>query len=92
MLKITCPFCGSRSESEFWCIGEGTAHIPAMDTSSAELMKYLYLRENPGGVVLERWVHRFGCGEWLHVERNTRTNEILSVRFMNDKQIARVPE
>jgi heterotetrameric sarcosine oxidase delta subunit len=86
MLEIDCPFCGKRSESEFWCIGEGTAKIPAKTLPATDLTSYLYIRDNPGGEVLERWVHRFGCGEWLHVHRDTRTNAIHSVSFMNDRK------
>lgn len=89
MLEIDCPFCGKRAESEFWCIGEGTAQIPEKDMSSADLKRYLYVRENPGGEVLERWVHRFGCGEWLHVRRDTRTNAVHAVSFMNDRKGAK---
>ncbi|MFL9933919.1 sarcosine oxidase subunit delta [Paraburkholderia sp. RL18-103-BIB-C] len=84
MLEINCPFCGKRSEAEFWCIGEGTAMIPSLDASADDLQKYLYFRTNKGGDILERWVHRHGCGEWLTVQRNTKTNVISSVSFMTD--------
>jgi sarcosine oxidase delta subunit len=29
---------------------------------------------NLPGVQKERWYHRFGCGRWLVVERDVRTN------------------
>ncbi|WP_321792417.1 sarcosine oxidase subunit delta [Burkholderia pyrrocinia] len=84
MLEINCPFCGRRPESEFWCIGEGAAIIPGMDTTAAEVQRYLYFRSNSGGNIVERWVHRLGCGEWLSVTRNTYSNAILSVSFLNE--------
>ena len=84
MLEINCPFCGKRPESEFWCIGEGTAWIPPLDASTSDVQDYLYFRTNKGGDIVERWVHRLGCGEWLTVARNTRTNAIATVSFSSD--------
>ena len=81
MLEINCPFCGRRPESEFWCIGEGTASIPSLDASASDVRDYLYFRANKGGDITERWVHRLGCGEWLAVSRNTRSNAIAAVSF-----------
>lgn len=83
MLEINCPFCGKRGESEFWCIGEGSANIPRLDASADDVQKYLYFRKNPGGEIVERWVHRLGCGEWLTVRRDTRTHRIASVSYLN---------
>jgi len=83
MLSIKCPVCGERPESEFFCLGEGKSHIPALDESEEEVYQALYVHDNSAGVIRERWVHRRGCQEWLSVERDTRTNTIKSVGFMD---------
>ncbi len=33
---------------------------------------YLFFRDNPKGVHLERWRHGFGCGQWFNVARAHR--------------------
>ena len=86
MLLIPCPFCGPRDESEFACGGE--AHI-ARPTgtdrlSDAEWADYLFMRKNPKGVHLERWVHRLGCRRWFNLARSTVNHEILAVYKMGD--------
>jgi sarcosine oxidase subunit delta len=40
----------------------------------------LYLRETPLGPVTEQWVHAYGCRQWIHVVRDTRTHAILDTR------------
>jgi len=86
MLKITCPWCGARVESEFHCGGE--SHIqrpgPHTDVSEKEWADYLFYRNNPKGVTFERWVHRYGCGQWFNVARDTVTHEIKAVYKMTD--------
>ena len=52
-------------------------------TSDDDWSRYLYMRSNTRGVLLERWVHKLGCGEWFNVARNTVTSEILSVQALN---------
>ena len=84
MLAITCPFCGTRPESEFYCIGEGLAMIPSKDMDADALQNHLYFRENPRGLIQESWVHRYGCGQWLTVHRDTRSNLIESVSYLNE--------
>jgi sarcosine oxidase subunit delta len=44
-----------------------------------ELTGYLYFRRNAAGVQREWWRHRSGCQAWFVAERDTRTNEVLSV-------------
>jgi sarcosine oxidase subunit delta len=84
MLEMQCPFCGKRPESEFWCIGEGAATIPDREMPADDLQHYLYFRPNESGIVSERWVHRFGCGEWLRVRRDTRDNRVVAVDFLRE--------
>lgn len=86
MLEIRCPWCGARPENEFRCAGE--SHIirpgPHDEVSDAEWASYLFYRDNPKGIVFERWVHSHGCGEWFNVARDTVTHEIKAVYAMTD--------
>ena len=81
MLIISCPYCGPRDEIEFACGGE--AHIArplAKNTiTDAEFADYLFIRDNPKGVFLERWRHSAGCRRWFNVARDTVTHEIIEV-------------
>ncbi len=78
MLKITCPFCGPRSESEFFFGGPVKADRPDPNAvSDAEWVEFLTVVPNPLGPVQERWWHGRGCGEWLTIWRDTRTHDIV---------------
>jgi heterotetrameric sarcosine oxidase delta subunit len=78
MLRIPCPWCGLRDQTEFHCGGEANRHRPDEPWSSSddEWANYLYMRDNTKGVHLERWVHAWGCRQWFLVERDTATHEI----------------
>jgi sarcosine oxidase, subunit delta len=84
MMQIPCIHCGLRDENEFVC--GGTSHIsrPALDASDEPWGEYLFFRENPKGVHLERWRHAFGCGRWFNVIRDTVTHEILKSYAMTE--------
>ena len=86
MLYIKCPCCGQRSEDEF--VWGGDAHVgrpgPAEDVSDKEWADYLYKRENKKGVVLERWCHVHGCGEWFNMERCSVSHEITGIYAMGE--------
>jgi sarcosine oxidase subunit delta len=73
MLKITCPWCGPREESEFSCGGE--AHIARpLDTDALtdeQWGDYLFMRKNPKGLHREQWLHSAGCRRWFNAERHT---------------------
>lgn len=75
MLKITCPWCGPRAESEFSCGGE--AHIVRpLDTDALDDRQwgdYLFMRKNPKGRHFEQWHHSQGCRRWFNAERDTVT-------------------
>ena len=81
MLKIECPWCGPRPESEFHCGGESHIQRPAPydKVTDKEWAEYLFYRIYPRGVEYERWLHRYGCGEWFNVARDTVTHEIKAV-------------
>jgi heterotetrameric sarcosine oxidase delta subunit len=84
MLLIPCPHCGPRAELEF--VNGGEAHRPRPDllASDEAWARYLHLRDNPRGVVAERWLHRSGCGQWFNLLRDTTTHEILAVYGATD--------
>lgn len=79
MMQLNCPCCGPRDEVEFVC--GGTAHLarPAPDSSDQTWAEYLFFRENPKGVHLERWRHAYGCGQWFNIARHTLTHEVVRV-------------
>lgn len=86
MLLIDCPWCGPRSEHEFRCGGE--SHIarpgPPETVADGEWADYLFYRTNPKGEHLERWLHRFGCGRWFNMARNTVDHRITAIYGMTD--------
>ena len=77
MLILECPYCGVEAD-ETELHGGGEAHLkrfgPGSDDEAFE--GYLFMRENPKGVHLERWRHSFGCGKWFHAARCTMTLEV----------------
>ena len=81
MLLITCPHCGPREESEFSCGGEAHIARPLAENSltDAEFADYLFLRDNPKGMFLERWRHAAGCRRWFNMARDTVTHEIVEI-------------
>jgi sarcosine oxidase, subunit delta len=84
MMLLTCPYCGPRDESEFSC--GGTTHIvrPPLTATDTEWGEYLFFRDNPKGVLRERWRHAYGCGRWFNVARHTVTHEVLAVYAMTE--------
>jgi len=93
MLLISCPHCGPRAESEFAYGGE--AHIerpkdPAA-LSDAEWAEFVFLRDNPKGLLLERWNHAQGCRRWFNVARDSVSYEILAVYAMGSPPPALEP-
>ena len=70
-IKIPCPTCGPRDQTEFTFGGE----LRELSASGpAEEFARVYLRENAAGLQEERWFHLFGCRRWLTVRRDTTTN------------------
>ena len=82
MIRINCPFCGERDHSEFTYSGDATKVRPAHGSTDMERwLDYVYLRANPKGAHTEFWHHVHGCRQWLVVERDTTTHEVLNVAF-----------
>jgi sarcosine oxidase subunit delta len=84
MLRIPCPHCGTRDETEFAFGGPSHLTRPGNDADNSTWTAYLFSRENPVGVQFERWVHLYGCSRWFNVARNTVTHEILKAYPMGD--------
>jgi sarcosine oxidase subunit delta len=76
MMRITCPHCGLRDVLEFTWGGQADVVRPEdpKACSDAQWAAYLFIRRNPKGVHHERWCHTYGCGQWLHVWRDTVTH------------------
>jgi heterotetrameric sarcosine oxidase delta subunit len=80
MIRVPCPHCGERDETEFHYGGEAGVPYPADPAalSDAEWATYLFVRSNPRGWLRERWFHGAGCRRWSTLERHTVTDEIRS--------------
>lgn len=75
MLRIDCPLCGLRDETEFLYGGDATRKWPDMAVTEVKpWLDYVFIRDNPRGPHVEHWQHTGGCRAWLVVERDTVTN------------------
>ncbi|KIN71838.1 sarcosine oxidase subunit delta [Sulfitobacter guttiformis] len=77
MLIVSCPNCGiTAEETEFHAHGEAHITRHAAGSTDDQMETYLFMRKNPKGVHFERWHHRYGCGKWFHMARDTMTLEV----------------
>jgi methylglutamate dehydrogenase subunit B len=75
MLRLNCPICGVRDETEFTYGGDATLVRPSMQQTNVEpWLEYVFLRDNPRGAHREYWLHSLGCRQWLVLERDTLTH------------------
>lgn len=88
MLRIPCPHCGVRDEMEFVHGGPAQITRPSMGANDAEWTAYLYERDNPKGLHVERWCHSFGCGRWLSLARDSVTHAIVAVYRVSETPAA----
>lgn len=87
MLLIPCPYCGfPRPEIEFRHVGEAHLARPEEPASDEQYAAFLYLRENPKGMAVERWRHVQGCGRYFNVLRDTVSDRILAVYKPGEKR------
>ena len=85
MLRIRCPVCGLRDETEFVYGGDATVCRPALAEADPEKwVDYVFLRDNPRGAHREYWHHAAACRQWLVVERDTMTHAIGAVALARD--------
>ena len=79
MIRIDCPWCGTRDEVEFTYRGDATVSRPAPDAPVEAFHDFVYSRRNPRGWHVEWWYHSAGCAQFLKVVRHTMTHEVSSV-------------
>jgi heterotetrameric sarcosine oxidase delta subunit len=90
-MRITCPFCGERGNEEFAYRGDATVQRPSVHGPEAQSawVDYVYIRDNPAGLLRELWQHVHGCRSWLVVTRDVRTHVISGVEVARDVARAR---
>lgn len=80
MKIINCPLNGPRNAQEFVYGGEvkfpPRQHDSGHDASLRQWVDYIFMEENPRGIVREWWCH-VASGYWFIAERNTITDTIL---------------
>lgn len=88
MFLITCPYCGTRDQSEFHYAGEAHIVRPAEPDklTDAEWADFVFMRTNTKGVFAERWQHQSGCRKWFNALRDTSTD-----RFLATYRIGEIP-
>jgi sarcosine oxidase subunit delta len=89
MLRIPCPHCGIRDETEFRYRGDASVLRPPAEGGEAAFVRYVYERTNPKGWHAEWWIHAAGCRTVLRVIRHTVTHEIHSVTL--PQETAEIP-
>lgn len=83
MLRINCPFCGTRDHTEFTYGGDATLTRPAQDNTAIDAwVDYVFMRDNPRGLHEEYWQHLQGCRSWMKITRDTLTHEITDVSLV----------
>ena len=87
MLRIRCPWCGERDETEFRYRGDAHRSRPQPDAGLVAFSAYVYERANPCGWHLEWWLHVGGCRKLLKVLRHTLSHEIGWVGGAEDEAV-----
>ncbi|GAB3288062.1 sarcosine oxidase subunit delta [Parasphingorhabdus pacifica] len=88
MMLIPCPWCGPRDVDEFHYGGQADVRYPKDPnaTSDEEWAQFLFFRDNPKGLFVERWSHASGCRRWFTVRRDTVSNHIESGQQIGEPQ------
>ena len=76
MKIMPCPLNGPRNISEFICGGEVIVEPDPDSASPGDWADYLFMRDNPAGLVREWWFH-VPTSFWFIAERDTTTDEVL---------------
>lgn len=85
MLRIRCPWCGERDETEFQYAGDAKAVRPKPDAGEEAFYRYIHVRDNPKGWHTELWHHSGGCRQTVKVVRNTVTHEIHATGWPSER-------
>ncbi len=93
MLQITCPWCGTRDETEFSYGGQSHIIRPPQpeQITDAQWVDYLHNRDNSKGLYRERWQHSHACRQWFNIVRDTVSHTIYDHYSMTEQQPA-LPE
>ena len=87
MLRIHCPVCGLRDETEFTYGGDASENMPELADEDRDLWHdFIFLRNNWLGLHTEYWHHVVGCRQWLIVDRDTGTHLIKGVSLARDRR------
>ena len=87
MMRIPCPHCGPRAQSEF--IYERTLDsVVPLNAPTEEAMATLFNRNNPRGLDDEIWRHTYGCRAWMVLTRHRVTNEISGCRAIGPEALS----
>lgn len=89
MLLIRCPYCEEeRPELEFRHAGE--AHLvrpsPITEMSDEDFEGYFFIRQNPKGLVYERWRHIHGCARFFNAVRDTVSDKFVMTYKAGEKK------
>ncbi len=79
MLRIPCPWCGVRDETEFRYRGDASVARPGEHADAAAFAEFVYSRRNPSDWHREWWLHVGGCRRLIAVERHATTHAIRAV-------------
>ena len=80
MLLIRCPYCEEdRPELEFRHAGEAHVARPTdmAGISPEDFEAFFFIRENPKGIVFERWRHIHGCARFFNAARHAVSDKFI---------------
>ena len=88
MRIMHCPLNGPRNISEFVCFGEVREMPDPAAATDREWTAYLFLENNPAGIVDEWWLHA-PTNFWFIARRNTVTDEVLETMTVDQYRSAK---
>jgi heterotetrameric sarcosine oxidase delta subunit len=76
-MRINCPWCGERAETEFRSAGAALDRPSApTELDGTQWADHIYGRDNQPGLVRELWWHWAGCRQWLLIDRDSVSHRI----------------